>query len=129
MIQMAADVDIARVPMQVTHGCLVASIQVDLNDQILERFKDDLLEKIRQTQVKGVIFDVSGLVLMDAYEFAALRQCMSMAQLMGTRVIIVGLSAGIASALVDMGVDTENLTATRTLERAFDRLTEQTLQP
>jgi hypothetical protein len=39
------------------------------------------------------------------------------------------LSAGIASALVDMGVDTDNLTATRTLERAFDMLTSQALQP
>jgi rsbT antagonist protein RsbS len=122
---MPGDVEIPRIPMQVTHGCLVASIQVDLNDSVLKRFEEDLLRKIRETQVKGVIFDVSGLDLMDADEFRALRKCMSMALLMGPRPVIVGINAGIASALVDMNVDTAKLTATRTMDRAFDVLAEQ----
>jgi rsbT antagonist protein RsbS len=126
---MDSDVDIPRIPMQVTHGCLVASVQVDLNDAVLQRFETELLHKIRETQVKGVIFDVSGLDLMDAHEFTALRKCMSMAHLMGTEPVIVGLNAGIASSLVDLDVDTTGLTATRTMERAFDVLTGQILSP
>lgn len=122
---MVADVDIPRIPMQLTNGCLVASIQVDLNDSVLQRFEEELLQKIRDTQVKGVIFDVSGLDLMDADEFCALRKCMSMAQLMGPCPIIVGINAGTASALVDMGADTAKLIATRTMDRAFDVLAEQ----
>ncbi len=122
---MVADVDIPRIPMQLTRGCLVASIQVDLNDSVLKRFEEELLEKIRETQVKGVIFDVSGLDVMDADEFRALRKCMSMAQLLGPRPVIVGINAGTASALVDMNVDTAKLIATRTMDRAFDVLAEQ----
>ncbi len=108
--------------MQVMRGCLVVSIQIDLDDAVLERFKNELLEKLRYTQVGGVIFDISGLDLLDAHEFSGLRACMAMSQLMGTRTILVGVNAGIASSLVDLDVDVANLTATRTLERALDLL-------
>ena len=119
---MAADVDIAGIPMQVMRGCLVVSIQIDLDDAVLERFKNELLEKVRATQVGGVIFDISGLDLLDAHEFFGLRACMAMSQLMGARAILVGVNVGIASSLVDLDVDVANLTATRTLERALDLL-------
>ena len=111
--------DVTRVPISMTHGCLVASIQVDLDEEILAVFRRDLLERIHASNAAGVILDVSGVALMDAEDFEALRGCIAMAKLMGARSILVGLQPGVVSALVDMDVNTDGIEATLELEEAF----------
>ena len=46
---MAPHADIPRVAMQVSRGVVVASIQVDLDDDVLARFREDLLDRIHET--------------------------------------------------------------------------------
>ncbi len=111
-----------RVPISLTHGCLVASIQVDLDEEILATFRRDLLERIHGCGATGVILDVSGVALMDAEDFEALRGCITMAGLMGARAVLVGLQPGVVSALIDMDVNTDGIEATLDLEEAFLRL-------
>lgn len=113
---------VARVPMQLTQGCLIASIQVDLNQRVLEQFQQDLLDKIRSTQSKMVVLDVSGVEIIDREEFIALRKSMEMAQLMGSRTMIVGIRAGIACALLDYDIDFGDLETALTLDQAFEIL-------
>jgi len=113
---------VARVPMQLTQGCLIASIQVDLNQRVLEQFQQDLLDKIRCTQTKMVVLDVSGVEIIDREEFIALRKSMEMARLMGSRTMIVGIRAGIACALLDYDIDFGGLETALTLDQAFEIL-------
>ncbi len=113
---------VTRVPISMTHGCLVASIQVDLDEEILATFRRDLLERIHGSNAAGVILDLSGVALMDAEDFEALRGCITMAELMGARSVPVGLQPGVVSALVDMDVNTDGIEATLDLEDAFRRL-------
>jgi rsbT antagonist protein RsbS len=117
--------DVTRVPISLTHGCIVASIQVDLDDEILRTFRRDLLERIRRENAAGVILDLSGAALMDAEDFEALRGCIAMAELMGARSVVVGLQPGVVSALIDMDVDTDGIEATLDLEEAFSLLRPQ----
>ncbi|MHC2068948.1 STAS domain-containing protein [Bremerella sp. T1] len=114
--------EVPRIPMQLTAGCLVASIQVDLNDEVLFRFKRDLLEKIRQTQTRAVLLDVSGVDILDRVEFESVRQIMQMARLMGAHAILVGMKAEIACSLMDFDLDLRGLESTLTLDQAFQRL-------
>ena len=111
-----------RVPIQLTRGCLVASIQVEFGADMLRSFRDDLLGRIRDTGTRGVILDVSGVEVMDVVEFESLRRTMDMAALMGATPVIVGLRAGIVSALVDLDADTDSIRATFDLDQAFDLL-------
>ena len=97
----------------------MASIQVDLNEEILRRFQQDLLERIGRTHASGVILDLSGVEIMDADEFESLRRASEMARIMGARSIMVGLQAGIVAALVDLDVNIEGVEATLDLESAF----------
>jgi rsbT antagonist protein RsbS len=110
------------IPIQLTRSCLVASIQVDLNSDTLRRFQQDLLERIASTHAKGVILDVSGVEIMDADDFDALRRACAMARLMGARAIMVGLRPGIVAALVDLDVAVDGMEATLDLESAFDSM-------
>ncbi|MGF1578730.1 MAG: STAS domain-containing protein [Gemmataceae bacterium] len=109
-------------PIQFTSGCLVASIQVELNDEVLERFQFDLLEQIRGVNPHGVILDVTAVEVMDSYDFLALRKTLSMAELMGPKTMLVGLRPGVVSALMDLDVDCEGVRGALTLEEALSTL-------
>jgi rsbT antagonist protein RsbS len=111
-----------RIPLQLIQGCLVASIQVDLTEQVLAQFRQELLERIASTHVHGVVLDVSGVEVMDSTDFEMLRMTMSMASVMGAEPIIVGLKPGIVSALVDMDVDTRDVRAALNLDDALRML-------
>ena len=114
--------DIPGVAMQVSRNIVVASIQVDLDDDVLARFREDLLHRIHETCSRGVILDVSGLEILDSEEFAALRRIITMCTIMGAETVLVGLQPGVVSALIETGVDVDGLRAAINLDAAFAML-------
>jgi len=111
--------DIPGVAMQVSRDVVVASIQVDLDDDVLARFRDDLLRCIHETYSRGVILDVSGLETLDSAEFTALRRIITMSTIMGAEVVLVGLRPGVVSALIETGADVDGLRTAIDLDAAF----------
>jgi len=111
--------DIPGVAIQVSRDVVVASIQVDLDDDVLARFREDLLRRIHETGSRGVILDVSGLETLDSDEFAALRRIITMSTIMGAESVLVGLRPGVASALIEAGADVDGLRAAINLDAAF----------
>jgi rsbT antagonist protein RsbS len=116
---MALYADIPRVAMQLSRGVVVASIQVDLDDDVLARFREDLLRRIHETGSEGVILDVSGLETLDSEEFAALRRIMEMTSLMGAKSVLVGLQPGVVSALIETEADVDGLRTAIDLDAGF----------
>ena len=116
---MALHADIPGVAMQLSRGVVVASIQVDLDDDVLARFRQDLLDRIHRTDSRGVILDVSGLETLDSEELAALRRIITMTGLMGTESVLAGLRPGVVSALIEAGADVDGLRAAINLDAAF----------
>lgn len=113
------DHDIARVPIQMVQQCAVASIQVDLNDQVLAQFRSDLLDTLQRTNALGLVLDVSGIEVMDLSEFDALRQTMQMAGLMGAHSVFSGFRPGVVSALVELDADICSVDAFASLDDAL----------
>ena len=111
--------DIPGVAIQVSRDVVVASIQVDLDDDVLARFREDLLHRIHETGSSGVILDVSGLETLDSDEFAALRRIITMSTIMGAESVLVGLRPGVVSALIEAGADVDGLRAAINLDAAF----------
>ena len=111
--------DIPGVAIQVSRDVVVASIQVDLDDDVLARFREDLLRCIHETGSRGVILDVSGLETLDSDEFAALRHIITMSTIMGAESVLVGLRPGVVSALIEAGADVDGLRAAINLDAAF----------
>ena len=118
----------ARIPLQVSRGCVVASVQVDLRPEVLSQLQQDMLELIRMSGARAVIIDVSGVDTIDPDEFAALLRTTEMARLMGAQPVLSGLNAGVVSSLVDLDVDFGEIEATRTLDGAFARVDESTVE-
>jgi len=111
--------DIPGVALQVSRDVVVASIQVDLDDDVLARFREDLLQRIHETGSRGVILDVSGLETLDSDEFAALRRIITMSAIMGAESVLAGLRPGVVSALIEAGADVDGLRAAIDLDAAF----------
>ena len=84
---------IAKIPLQISRNCVIASIQIDLSDAVLRQFRTELLELIQSSGADGVILDVSGIGVMDYEDFEALHKTMAMARLMGAPSVLAGLQA------------------------------------
>ena len=114
--------DTPAVAIQVSRSIVVASIQVDLDDDVIARFRDDLLRRIHETDSRGVILDLSGLKTLDSHEFIGLRGIISMCSLMGAQSILVGMRPGVVSALIEVGADVEGLLSAIDLDAAYAML-------
>lgn len=112
-----------QIPLQVSRGCVVASIQVDLSDEVLRRFRVELLKLLHVSGVTSVILDVSGVDVMDGEDFGALRRTMAMAELMGARCILAGLRPGVVSSLVEIVADLDEVESVLNIDEAFEQLT------
>ena len=116
----------SRIPLQLSRNCIVASIQVDLTEEVLRRFRADLLDFLQRSGAQAVILDLSGLEILDLEEFEALKHTMSMVSLMGARSIVAGLRPGVVSSLIELNADVEDILAAFDLDDAFSRIEAQT---
>jgi rsbT antagonist protein RsbS len=82
---------------------LLATIQVDLHDTVVNSFQNDVLEQIEKTSATGLIIDISTLETVDSYVARMLDNTGRMAKLMGTETVIVGMRPAVAATLVRMG--------------------------
>jgi anti-anti-sigma regulatory factor len=108
--------------MQLMRGCIVASVQVQLSEEVLHAFQQDLLEKVRATRARAVILDLSGVSILDSSDFESILRTLRMTSLMGAAPVIAGLRAGIAGSLVELGVSAGDVATTMTVEQAFELL-------
>src|SRR6185437_14398681 len=70
---------------------------------------ENLLRVIRSNRAKVVVMDVTGVAAVDSKVANHLLQTVAAARLMGATVIVTGLSAEVAQALVALGVDLSTL--------------------
>jgi rsbT antagonist protein RsbS len=82
---------------------LLATIQVDLHDTVVDAFQNDVLEEIEKTGASGLIVDISALESVDSYVARILANTSKMAKLMGAEIVIVGMRPAVAATLVRMG--------------------------
>lgn len=115
---------VARIPLQISNGCLVASIQVDLTEAVLVQFRNDLLVELQSQTARGVILDLSGVEVMDVTDFESIRSTILMARLMGVPTVVCGLRPGVVASLILLGADTDELKAAQNLDAAFKHIVE-----
>src|SRR5438874_11884679 len=82
---------------------LLATIQIELHDTVVDSFQNDVLEEIEKTGARGLIIDISALETVDSYVARMLANTAKMAKLMGTNTVIGGMRPAGASPRVRMG--------------------------
>ncbi|MFT5375786.1 MAG: rsbT antagonist protein RsbS [Candidatus Latescibacterota bacterium] len=108
-----------HIPLQLSHSCVIASIQVELTDETLNLFQKDLLSRLQTTNANGVIIELSGVEIMDYHDFEALRRTMLMAEVMGAHTLVSGLQPGVVAALIEQDANIDGVNAALNLDEAF----------
>jgi rsbT antagonist protein RsbS len=109
----------SNIPLQLSRNCAIASIQIDLTEEVIHQFRKELLAFVQTTGATGVILDVSGVDIMDIDDFDALRQTISMVKVMGAFPVLSGLKPGVVSAIIELGAKTDDIEAALNLDEAF----------
>jgi rsbT antagonist protein RsbS len=91
------------IPILKIGSTLLATIQLDLHDSVVDAFQNDVLEEIEKTSARGLIIDISALETVDSYVARILADTGKMAKLMGAKTVIVGMRPAVAATLVRMG--------------------------
>ena len=113
------------IPVQLHEQCLIASIQVDLSHSLLDQFRQEILQKtVEQGNIRGVVFDLSGLQIIDLPDFEGIVRIIDMIRLMGYRTIISGLRPEVISSLVMLDADIDGLVGVAGLDEAVEKINE-----
>jgi rsbT antagonist protein RsbS len=111
-----------RIPIIKIWHILLVPLQGQVDDALAEQLQQDVLQRIHNTEVTGLVMDVTGLWLMDSHLCAVLSQIASAARLMGTSTVICGMAPEIALTLQTMGLELSNVGTELSLEQALARL-------
>ncbi len=101
---------------------LVVALPREFDDAAIAALRDRTLDQVRHAGVRAVVFEASGLDVVDAEEFRALAAVARAAAWRGERPMLVGLSAGLVRYLVDADLDTSAFTPFGTLDDALAAL-------
>ena len=107
------------IPILKIGATLLATIQIDLHDTVVDAFQSDVLEEIERTGAHGLIIDISALETVDSYVARMLANTGKMAKLMGTETVIVGMQPAVAATLVRMGYFMDGINTALSLEEGL----------
>ncbi|MFP5501610.1 MAG: STAS domain-containing protein [Candidatus Sericytochromatia bacterium] len=103
---------------------LIVPIQGDLYDQLVLELQSEILQRIERTTADGLILDISALEFVDSFMARVLNDIATMASLMGTRTVVVGMSPAVAIILMDLGLQLTTVPTARNLEKGLELLAE-----
>jgi rsbT antagonist protein RsbS len=107
------------IPILKLGSTLLATIQIDLHDTVVDAFQNDVLQEIERSGANRLIVDISALETVDSYVARMLANTGKMAKLMGTETVIVGMRPAVAATLVRMGYFMEGIHTALSLEEGL----------
>src|SRR5919112_3475708 len=101
--------------VEIWDGVLLLPLVGTLDDQRAAQMSSALLEAVRRECAQVVLVDITGCTVVDTYTAAHLINTVRSVRLLGAATIITGVSAHVASDLVKLGVELEDICTRRRL--------------
>ena len=108
---------------------LIASIHTALDDEEMVRFQQDVVARIGAERSRGIIIDVAALDVLDSFGTRCLHNLAHMARLRGAETVIVGIQPEVAFAMVQLGMQFEDVQTALDLEEGLALLHTQLKEP
>ncbi|MFC1866688.1 STAS domain-containing protein [Thermodesulfobacteriota bacterium] len=115
--------------MHMINDCLIIPVNGDLDDSHALQLRQDILKNVKLTCTKEVLIDVSTIRVLDAVTFSIFRDTAHMISMLGADVVFIGFQAGVASALVDLDIEFEDIRTAVTMQDGFELLRSKTSVP
>jgi rsbT antagonist protein RsbS len=81
-----------------------------------------MLGNISRTGVRRALIDLSAVEVMDSYAYGSICDTATMASVMGTKTVLAGIKAGVASVLVEFDVNVKRVAMALNLETGLAML-------
>ncbi|MCA1635922.1 MAG: response regulator [Acidobacteria bacterium] len=101
--------------VEIWDGVLLLPVVGRLDDARASQMSGALLEAVRAKSARAVIIDITGCTVVDSHTAAHLINTVRSARLLGAASIITGVGSRVASDLVKLGVELEDITTRRRL--------------
>lgn len=109
-----------RVPVLKIGDILLASIQVDMDDQTALRLQEDLSERIVETGCHGVIIDITALDIVDSFIGRTLATIAAISRVLDAETVVVGMRPAVAITLVELGLSLPGIRTALNVERGME---------
>src|ERR1044072_8400015 len=107
------------VPITTQGSFLIASIQSALTDTDVLQLRDDVMSHVTRHRSRGIIVDVTALDVMDSFVSRSLRSLAQMTRLRGAQTVIVGIQPEVAFAMVQLGMNLDDVDTALDLEEGL----------
>ena len=108
-----------RIPILRIGDYLLATIQVDMHDQLALQLQDDLTRAIEKKGAKGVLIDISALEMVDSFIGRMIADISGMARILDARTVLVGMQPAVAITLVELGLSLPGVATALNVERGM----------
>src|SRR6185503_20612947 len=105
---------------------LIASIQAALTDTDVVRLQEDVMRQVGRFRSRGIVVDVTSLDVMDSFVSRSLRGIAHMTRLRGAETVMVGIQPEVAFAMVQLGMNMEDVDTALDLEEGLELLRRRT---
>jgi len=96
-----------------------------MHDLAAIRFKDDVLRRVKETKINGLIIDLSRIDIVDSFMGRTIGEIADSAVLLGIEVVVIGLRPEVAMTMVEMGVSLGQVHPLLNLDLALEYLRTQ----
>lgn len=114
-----------KASVQIRQGCLVVSLLPGISDEEMLEIREGVLQAVREKDLKGVVFDLASVDLLDHFLAERLIETAKAASFMGAEPTFSGLRPELALTLLDFGLDLKGIRRALTVDDAFEVLGEK----
>lgn len=110
------------IPILQVGNLLLVTIQTELHDRLAEQLQDDILQSLSQIQAEGVVIDITGVETVDSFIGRVLSETARMVQIMGTRLVLVGMQPAVTISLLELGLAFHEIETAMDVEAGIELL-------
>ncbi len=112
-----------EIPILKIEDFLIVSFQTELSDDEIDKLREEILDRIKATNAKGLIIDITALKIIDSFMARSLSSIATTATLLGAKTVVVGMQPAVALTLVELGLRIKwNVQTALNLERGINLL-------
>ncbi|RII36359.1 STAS domain-containing protein [Clostridium chromiireducens] len=111
-----------KIPIIKIKKFLIVSLDSDLTDKSAIELQSDILNKVYENKVGGVLIDISVLDMVDSYLGKIIADMSAMIRLLGAETVLVGMKPNVAITLVEMGFNIDGITTSMNVETGIEML-------
>lgn len=104
---------------------LIVPVQVELHDKAAMRLQEAILQRIEETEAKGLLIDISAVNIVDSFLARLMGDTSRMARLMGVETVLVGMKKEVVVTLIELGMELTGIHTALNMEEGLQYLQEK----